>query len=35
MVVKTVNDNVFNTEAKHIAFAINKEGYTDAGLLVK
>ena len=31
MVVKTVQDNVFNTEAKHIAFAVNTEGYNDAG----
>ncbi len=31
MVVKTVNDNIFNSEAKHIAFAINTEGFNDAG----
>ena len=31
MLIKAVQDDVFNTEAKHIAFAINKEGYNDAG----
>lgn len=31
MVVKTVQDNVFNSEAKHIAFAVNAEGYNDSG----
>ena len=31
MIVKTIQDNIFNTEAKHIAFAINTEGYNDAG----
>lgn len=31
MVVKTVQDNIFNSEAKHIAFAINAEGYNDSG----
>lgn len=31
MVVKTVQDNIFNSEAKHIAFAINTEGYNDSG----
>ena len=31
MVVKTVQDDVFKTPAKHIAFAINTEGYNDAG----
>ena len=31
MVVSTENKNIFETEAKHIAFAINKEGYNDAG----
>ena len=29
MVVKTVQDNIFNSEAKHIAFAVNTEGYND------
>lgn len=31
MVVKTVQDNIFNSEAKHIAFAVNAEGYNDSG----
>ena len=31
MVVKTINQDIFETEAKHIAFAINTEGYNDAG----
>lgn len=31
MVVKTVQDDIFNSEAKHIAFAVNTEGYNDAG----
>ena len=31
MVVKTVQDDIFNSEAKHIAFAVNSEGYNDAG----
>ncbi len=31
MVVKTVRDNIFNSEAKHIAFAINTEGFNDSG----
>lgn len=31
MVVKTIQDDIFNSKAKHIAFAINKEGYNDAG----
>lgn len=31
MVIKTVQDNIFNSEAKHIAFAVNTEGYNDAG----
>lgn len=31
MVVETVQDDIFNTEAKHIAFAINAEGYNDSG----
>ena len=35
MVVKTIQDDVFNTEAKHIAFAINSEGYNDAGFAGK
>ena len=31
MVIKSVQDNIFNSEAKHIAFAVNTEGYNDAG----
>lgn len=31
MVVKAVNGNIFETEAKHIAFAVNTEGYNDSG----
>ena len=31
MVVKTVQDDIFNSEANHIAFAINTEGYNDSG----
>lgn len=31
MIVKTVQDDIFNSEAKHIAFAVNTEGYNDAG----
>lgn len=31
MVVKTVQDNIFNSEAKHIAFAVNAEGFNDSG----
>jgi len=31
MVVKTVQDDIFNSNEKHIAFAINAEGYNDAG----
>lgn len=35
MVVKTVQEDIFNTEAKHIAFAVNTEGYNDAGFAGK
>lgn len=31
MVVKTISEDIFNTDAKHIAFAINKEGFNDSG----
>lgn len=31
MVVKVVQDDILNTNAKHIAFAINTEGYNDTG----
>lgn len=30
MVVKTVQDDIFNSETKHIAFAVNTEGYNDS-----
>ncbi len=35
MVIKTIQDNIFNTDAKHIAFAINTEGYNDFGFAGK
>ncbi len=31
MVAKTIQDDVFNSKVKHIAFAINTEGINDAG----
>ena len=31
MLVKVVQDDIFNSDAKHIAFAINTEGYNDSG----
>ena len=31
MIVKTIQDDIFNSEAKHIAFAVNTEGYNDSG----
>lgn len=31
MVVKTIQDDIFKTKAKNIAFAINKEGFNDSG----
>lgn len=31
MIKAVANENVFNLGAKHIAFAINKEGFNDAG----
>ena len=31
MIVKTQAENIFDTEAKHIVFAINSEGYNDSG----
>ena len=31
MIVETKKDDIFNTGAKHIAFAINTEGLNDAG----
>ena len=35
MVVKTVQDDILKSEAKHIAFAINMEGINDAGFAGK
>ena len=35
MIIKAVNDNIYNTEAKHIAFAINTEGLNDLGFAGK
>ncbi len=31
MIIKSIPENIFDTDAKHIAFAINTEGYNDAG----
>lgn len=31
MVVRTVQDDIFNSEANHIAFAVNVEGFNDSG----
>lgn len=31
MVIKTIQDDIFKTDAKHIAFAVNKEGFNDSG----
>ena len=31
MIVRAVQDDIFNSEAKHIAFAINTEGLNDSG----
>lgn len=31
MIKKTVRDNIFKTNARHIAFAINTEGFNDSG----
>lgn len=31
MITRCIHSNVFNTQVKHIAFAINTEGYNDAG----
>ena len=35
MVIKTIQEDIFKTTAKHIAFAINTEGYNDAGFAGK
>lgn len=31
MIVKSINEDILNSNFKHIAFAINKEGYNDSG----
>ena len=31
MVVRTVQEDIFNTDVAHIAFAVNMEGYNDSG----
>ena len=31
MVVQTVKENIFNSDARHIAFGVNTEGYNDVG----
>lgn len=31
MIVKAKNEDIFNTDAKHIAFAVNVEGINDSG----
>lgn len=31
MIIKSICDDIFKTEAKHIAFAINSEGFNDMG----
>ena len=31
MIIKTIQDDIFNSKANHIAFAVNTEGYNDAG----
>lgn len=33
MVLKTVQDDIFNSEVKHIAFAVNTEGSNDIRLM--
>lgn len=35
MIIKTVQDNIFDSEAKHIAFAVNTEGFNDSGFAGK
>ena len=35
MVIKSIQDDIFNSKAKHIAFAINTEGYNDSGFAGK
>lgn len=31
MIIKTIQEDIFKSNAKHIAFAINTEGYNDSG----
>lgn len=31
MVIKTIQEDIFKSEANHIAFAVNVEGFNDAG----
>lgn len=31
MIKNSINNNIFDTDCKHIAFAVNTEGYNDAG----
>ena len=35
MIIKTIQEDIFKTKAKHIAFAVNTEGYNDAGFAGK
>ena len=35
MIIKTVRDDILNSEAKHIAFAINTEGHNGSGFAGK
>ncbi|HIS90137.1 MAG TPA: hypothetical protein IAC20_00560 [Candidatus Faecisoma merdavium] len=31
MIIKTIQEDIFDSKSKHIAFAINTEGYNDSG----
>ena len=31
MITEVKNDDIFNTDLKHVAFAVNTEGYNDSG----
>jgi hypothetical protein len=35
MIMKTIQDDIFDTKAKHVAFAVNTEGYNDSGFAGK
>ena len=35
MIIKTEPSDIFKQNAKHIAFAINTEGFNDSGFAVK